>query len=185
VTEELSISCNPIGSGELQWRSSPGPGYSKAKANEYLRNRYERGREAFKITLQRIIRDDRCRSLIEGLRKEGLLDWQILGLVGGIIAQYQVQKKFPGRDPRTLRKEIWDRIYRPESVSDAEFDLNVLSAEMVAIQKKIISMAALTTWGLEIHRETPDFDATKKLLDVRFGHSTDDLPHDDPFVIRN
>jgi hypothetical protein len=182
---KLSISCNPIVSAELQWRSSPGPGYSKERAEEYLRNRYERGREAFKITLPRIIRDDRCRSIIEGLRKEGLLDWQILGLIGSMVAQYQVQKAFPDRDPRTLGKEITDRIYRAECVNDPQFDLKVFSTETVAVQKKIVSVAALKTWGLEIHRQTPDFTATKKLLDVRFGNSTDDLPHDDPFLLEN
>ena len=109
---KLSIDCNPIVSAELQWRSSPGPGYSKERAQEYLRNRYERCREAFKITLPRIIRDDRCRSIIEGLRTEGFLDWQILLVIGTIVAQHQIQKEFPDRDPRTLGKEIWDRIYR-------------------------------------------------------------------------
>ncbi|MBR1281351.1 hypothetical protein JQ597_04785 [Bradyrhizobium sp. AUGA SZCCT0177] len=180
---ELATSCDPVSSLELQWRSTPGPGYSKEKADEYLRNRYERGREAFQITLPRIVRDDRCRSIIHELRAEGFLDWQILGIVGAIVAQYQVQKEFPGLDPHALGKAVWDRIYRAERVSDAKFDLSVLSDETVAIQKKTIAIAALKTWGLEVHRQTPDFDATKKLLDVRYQHSTDDLPHDDPFAL--
>ena len=182
--QKLLADVVPIESGELQWRVSPGPGYSKERAEEFLRNRYEISQQAILLTLPRLIRDDRCRNIILGLRAEGLLDWQILGLAASIVAQYQVQAEFPDRDPRTLGKELADRVYRTESVNDPEFDLNAFSTETVAMQKKMLAMAALKTWGLEIHRQTPDFEATKKLLDVRYGHSTDDLPHDDPFVVR-
>jgi hypothetical protein len=160
-------------------------GLFQGAGRKYLRNRYDRSLEAFKITLPKIIGDNRCRLIIEGLRKEGFLDWQILAIIGSMVAQYQVQKEFSDRDPRTLRREIWDRIYRAECASDAQFDLDIFTLETVTVQKKTTAMAALTTWGLEMHRQTPDFDAMKKLLDVRYGHSIDDLPHDDPFAIEN
>ncbi|MGO9356273.1 MAG: hypothetical protein ACLP1D_01200 [Xanthobacteraceae bacterium] len=119
-----------------------------------------------------------------GLRAEGFLDWQILGLISSIVAQFQVEAQFPNTDARNLSKQIRDRIYRTERSTDPEFDLHAFRIDTVTIQKKILSVAALNTWGLEIHRQTPDFDAAKRLLDARYGHSTDDLPHDDPFLVR-
>ncbi|MCC8976240.1 hypothetical protein [Bradyrhizobium brasilense] len=180
---KLSVDVRPIEPDELKWRSAPGPGYSKNKAEEMLRNRYEKTRAAVLLTLPRLLKDDRCRKIIEGLRSEGLLDWQILNIVTSVVTQWQVQAQFPNCDPRELARQIQDRVFRAESVSDPEFDLNVFSAEVVKMQGRMLSMAALKSWGLEIHRRTPDFEATKKLLDVRYRHSLDDLPHGDPFSL--
>jgi hypothetical protein len=179
---ELSISITPVEPHELEWPSSTGPGYSKELAVEILNNRYNTTLPAIALTLPRLMAENRCRGIVEELRREGFLDWQILNLIASMVAQYQVQAQFPGRDPRELAKEIQERIYRAESTTDPKFDLSFFTAETVKIQKKFVAMAALKTWGLEIHRRTPNFEATKKLLDVRYGHSSDDIPHDDPFA---
>jgi len=182
---ELISSIAPIGSHELEWPSSLGPGYSRERAEEFLQNRYNISKQSIALTLPRLLRDDRCKKIIRELRKEGLLDWQILGIISSIVIQYQIQKMFPNRDVRALKKEMTDRIYRAERSADPDFDLNAFSDEIVAIQKKTLAVGALKTWGLEIHRQTPDFNAIKKLLDVRYMHSTDDLPHEDPFSMDN
>lgn len=174
----------PLESPELKWISSPGPNYSRKRADKYIRNRYERTNEALALTLPKLIRDVRCSRIIQDLRNEGLLDWQILNIIGSIVVQYQVQQQFPGKDLGVIAKEMQDRIYRREQEDDPKFDLNAFTIEVVSVQKKTIAISALRTWGLEIHRQTPDFEATKKLLDVRYWHSTDDLPHEDPFVTR-
>lgn len=178
---ELDIDLTPIEPEELKWRSSLGPGYSREKANEFLHNRYETSLPAIGITLSKLLGNDRSRKIIEGLKREGLLDWQILVITASIVAQYQVQKEFPGVDPRGLTKQIQSRIYRAERRSDPDFDLSEFSIERVEMQKKTLAPAALMTWGLAINRRTPDFDAIKRLLDIRYRHSSDDLPHDDPF----
>ena len=144
IRRSLSIDVTPIESDELKWTSSPGPGYSKEKAEEFLRNRYDISRRAVALTLPRPIRDDRCRTIIQGLKAEGFLDWQILSLICSIVAQQQVEAQFPNVDPRKLDKEMTDRIYRKENVSDPEFDLGAFTAEIVNIQKKILSIAALS-----------------------------------------
>jgi hypothetical protein len=173
----------PIESEELKWPLSPGPGYSRKRAEEFLRNRYEISQQAIALTLPRLLRDDRCKKIIQGLRADGFLDWQILSVICSIVAQHQVEAQFRNLDPRVLGEEMTDRIYRTERSSDAEFDLNAFTTDIVAMQKKMLSIAALRTWGLEIHRQTPDFNAARRLLDTRYGHSTDDIPHDDPFVL--
>jgi hypothetical protein len=115
------------------------------------------------------------------MKDEGLLDWQILSVIANIVCQYQVEKRAPGISPQMLAKEIQERAYREERDDDPQFDLNHLTDELVKMQQRILSAAAFKTWDLESHRRTPDFVAMKRLLDERYGHSTDDLPHADPF----
>ncbi|WP_404653694.1 hypothetical protein [Bradyrhizobium sp. USDA 336] len=171
----------PIEARELSWPVLPGPGYSRERAEEFLRNRYEVSQRSIEVTLPSLLADPRCRELIQELRVEGFLDWQILGIISSIVTQFQVEAASRGMDVRLLEAAMKDRIYRAEQASDPKFELGEFTRDRVFFQKKIVAVAALRAWGLEVHRQTPDFDGVKKLLDLRYGHSTDDLPHDDPF----
>ena len=73
------------------------------------------------------------------------------------------------------------RITREETDSDDVFDLMHLTADLLDIQLNVLTAATFKTWDLGCYRQTPDFKAMKRLLDERYGHSTDDVPHDDPF----
>jgi hypothetical protein len=173
---------NPIEAEELQWRTGPGPGYSRARAEEYLRNRYDLLSRAIKCTLPRLLSDDHCSRIIAKLQKDGLLDWQILAILANIVAQYQIEPNLHiGLDLGDMSKKLLNRIRREERDDDPQFDLSHLTVELVKIQKDILSAAAFKTWDLESHRATPDFVAMKQLLDQRYGHSSDDIVHDDPF----
>lgn len=171
----------PIEVGELGWRTGIGPGYTKEKADKYLRNRYEITLRALRVSLPRIMRDNRCRNLIGRMKGDGLLDWQILSILASIVCQCQVEERSLGVSPQMLAKEMRERLYREERDDDPQFDLNRLTEELVKVQQQILSAASFATWDLECHRQTPDFAAMKRLLDERYGHSVDDLPHPDPF----
>ena len=56
------------------------------------------------------------------------------------------------------------------------------SAVIVYIQKRIILGTIARTWELVLHRQTPDFEALAKLLDVRYNNSKDDVEHEDIFA---
>jgi hypothetical protein len=127
------------------------------------------------------MRDDRCKKLIARMKDDGLLDWQILSIIANIVCRYQVEERSPGMPPQMLGKEMRERLYREERDDDPQFDLNHLTDELVKMQQQILSAAAFNTWDLESHRQTPDFTAMKRLLDERYRHSIDDLPHADPF----
>jgi hypothetical protein len=83
----------PKEADELKWRNGPGPGYSRQRATEYLTNRYRRTHQGLRITLPRIVRDERCRGLLFKLRDNGILDWQILNALLTIVGQWQVEAK--------------------------------------------------------------------------------------------
>ena len=182
----LHTDFQPSEPAELCWRTGPGPGYSRSLAEKYLHRRYETTMRGLRVTLPRIVRDNRCRRLLLRIRAEGLLDWQILNALLTMVAQWQVEAKLgrpisPTSDPRS----IMDRALREEQDDDPPFDLSVLTEQRIRLQLKLGIPAAFSTWNLVSHRRTPDFDAMKRLLDERYRHSADDIPHTDPLARRH
>ena len=127
---DLRREFQPIEAGELKWRNGPGPGYSQSLAEEYLTNRYERTQRGLRVTLPRIVGDERCRRMLLKLRAEGVLDWQILNALFSIVAQSQVETKLgDALSSPADAKHMNDRSLRAEQASDPEFDLDVLTDE--------------------------------------------------------
>lgn len=114
-----------------------------------------------------------------------MLDWQILSVLANLVAVWQDRQKHGqpknqsefAASAERLRK----RLYRNEDASDADFDFSYLTDHIVDLQNATQTMMVLHYWGLVSHRHTPNFDAIKRLLDVRYMNSTDDIPHNDPF----
>jgi len=166
----------------MNWRGGPGPGYSRERAEEYLQNRYRRTLGGLRRTLPQLLENDHAKRYIAKLRDTGLLDWQILNIILSIVVQYQTGRKTGvSADNPIFQDAMHERIGRDESDDDAKFDPICLSEEDIEMQIGVSSAAAFKTWDLEINRQTPDFVAMKRLLDERYGHSRDDIPHDDPF----
>jgi hypothetical protein len=178
----MARAIDPIEAKELAWKAGLGPGYSIARAQEYLRNRYERTLNGLRLTLPRLLTDEHSRQVIARLGTDGLLDWQILSILFNIVGQYQTHQLIGGdAASERFRRAMFERMKRDEREDDPPFDLRYLTEEMVEAQRSISSAAAFHTWDLEINRQTPDFIAMKRLLDERYGHSSDDITHDDPF----
>ncbi|WP_149535763.1 hypothetical protein [Siccirubricoccus phaeus] len=180
----LSLDILPLENDELGWRDGPGPGYSVEKAREYIGNRYKVMIGGLRLTLPRMLADNRCRNLISKLRKEGCLDWHLLNVIYNIVGQWQVEKMgFSYQaSPEKMKKALMDRMWRDESDSDPIFDLSVFAEDRIKMQLQMLPAIVFSTWRLANHRQTPDFSAMKKLLDARYGHSTDDVDHIDPFA---
>jgi hypothetical protein len=183
ATLRIAPQFQPSEAAELCWRTGPGPGYSRSLAERHLHSRYETTTRGLRVTLPRIVKDNRCRRLLLRIRAEGLLDWQILSALLAMVAKWQVEAKL-GR-PISPTSDSWvmmDRAFREEQDDDPPFDLSVLTEQRMRMQLKLSIPAAFNTWGLMSHRRTPDFDAMKRLLDERYQHSADDIPHPDPLA---
>ena len=89
----LRTEFQPIEAEDFGWRTGPGPGYSRSLAEQHLRNRYEKTARGLRVTLPRIVKDNRCRRLLLRLRAEGVLDWQIMNALLTMVAQWQVEAK--------------------------------------------------------------------------------------------
>jgi hypothetical protein len=174
----------PVEAFDLRWKDTPGPGYSKDKAEEYLQKRYDIASSSIKVTLPRLLKDYRCRNKIEKLRQKGLPDWQILLLLSNIVCQWQIENKNSSKlSPFQLAALLKERIDREENDSDIRFSHEHLTDEIIESYRKVLIGSAFNVWDLHFYNETPDFSAMKKLLDVRYFHSTDDIPHEDPFKV--
>jgi hypothetical protein len=115
-----------------------------------------------RLTLPRILADQRVRALLLDLRARGFLDWQILAMLASIVAHYQVEAKAEHPFAPGMERSLQDRMSRPER-SDDPPDVSIIDGSR--------------TWGLAVHRRAPDLVGMKRLLDVRYRHSTDDIPH--------
>jgi hypothetical protein len=175
-------SMKPVESDELCWRTGAGPGYDPKLAEKYLRSRYEVTAKALRLTLPRLLSDRRCRDLIGDLRSCGFIDWQILTALSTIVSQWQIERLSSRLlPPNELGPMVMNRLLREETDDDPTFDLSHLTGELLDMQLNVLTVAAFKTWDLGSHRQTPDFNAMKRLLDERYRHSSDDIPHDDPF----
>ncbi len=167
---------------ELSWIDTPGPGYSWEKAEEVLKNRYEKTIKPIRLTLKRLIKEKRFRNVVQKLKQGGYLDWQILQIVMNIACNYrvsaEVSQDVSPEQYIAARMEIGTREERED---DSEIPLEIFSEDKIELFKYISLSSIAKGWGLVLHRKTPDFEALKKLLDVRYRNSTDDIEHDDFF----
>lgn len=172
----------PMESKELAWRSGPGPGYTKEKANQILVNRYRVGADAIRLSLPKIIGDPRGQAWIAKSREAGHLDWCTLGLLANLVCRNQTERRL-GRPLRPEDVALYTaRMLRSEEEADGEFDLGELTDENFEAQSRASLMAVANTWKLMSHLGTPVFDGFRRLLDERYGFSSDDIPHEDPFA---
>ncbi len=168
---------------ELAWIDTDGPGYSKKRAEEFVRNRYEQAIKPIRLTLSRLLEHEDFRDHIRKLRQEGHLDWEVLILVSNICVNHRVHELLtPTAPPNEQVRVMKELMFRDERESDLEVPPTVFTQDRVEVQKNISLAAVAKTWGLELHQQTPDFAAIKQLLDVRYHNSEDDLPHNELFV---
>ena len=167
---------------QLKWFKGPGITYSKVKADEFNKNRYERSIKSIRFTLKRILKENTFKQKVLQLKNEGFLDWQILGIISNITINYRLEKlSMYNRSRAMMEKIIQDLIYKEETNEDDEIPISEFSDDKIEIYKKILISAVAKNWGLEIKMDTPDFNAIKKYLDTRYFNSTDDIEHLDFF----
>lgn len=165
---------------ELAWPTTTAPGYSPERAREALANRYRRPWETARPSLERALADERVKGLLLGLRADGLLDWQILGILWSIICQAQVEAG-SRLSMDQLSRAFMDRSRRAERREDAVVDLSIIDAERLEGQRISSNAAVLNTWGLRPNRPDLDPEGLRRFLDVRYRQAVDDIPHDDLF----
>jgi hypothetical protein len=161
----------------LSWVNTPGWGYSENKAHEFLENRYRRNVIPIRHTLNRLKKDSKFKTWVNELRSEGYLDWQILGVISNLALNYRIRKICKPNNTQyysILMSEMMDK----EESAGSEFPDDLLYLEYNHIlMANLLSSARV--WGLENRTQTPDFKAWSKLLNERYFHNVDDIPHDD------
>jgi hypothetical protein len=178
----LSCSFEHEEHGQLAWKRSDGPGYSKVQAEEFLKNRYEKAIRPIRNSLPRLLKDHAFPGHIKKLRESGYLDWEILLIVANICVADRTQSLLSSTVPfHEQERVIKGLMFREEAESDKQISPSIFTEERIALQRKILLASVAGTWNLVLQQQTPDFVALEKLLDARYHNSDDDIPHSQLF----
>lgn len=162
---------------ELTWINIPGWGYTKTKAVEFLKNRYEATIIPIRKTLNKLKTSERFKVWVTERRSSGLLDWQILLIISNIVINHR-SGDIKQTDDLSQYQERMINLWKSEETDDdsANFPEDKLYSDYQNTIKTL-TLSNAKTWGLVTRTETPDFAAWLHLLNVRYFQSTDDIPH--------
>ena len=163
----------------LEWRTTPGPGYSKRKAKAAIRNRYRRSREVLTETLPRLAHDEDFLNVYGELREAGWLDWHVLlALLNARFNCRQMNKRWTEEEMRAAV----DAQLEPETDAEAPLPPEFLTVERLTQFRRVAFLSGVgINWDLELHQRTPDLQAVERLLLERYGYATDDVEHEPIF----
>ncbi len=163
---------------ELAWRETSGPGYSRKRAETFIRNRYKNAVRPIRLTLPRLTRDARIGSMLRNLHEEGLPDWQILNIIANMVTNFRVRNEIGSSNDVELMRETFAKwMFHDEQPADPAFSNDLFTEEEVKFAKNAAVTGTLHTWDLISNLRTPDFVAIRRFLDVRYRNSSDDVPH--------
>jgi hypothetical protein len=166
----------------LSWKNDPGPGYSREKATELLKNRYSNAIIPIRHTLETLQKSAEFGSLIKRLRSEGWLDWHILASISNVAVNYRVRQILgPFANPITERDLCLKIMNEPEREDTRPIPVSEFSEEKLRMALQVSMISTIKVLGLESRQRTPDFDGISHFLRNRYNYWTDDIDHEDPF----
>jgi hypothetical protein len=174
----------PLAHTELAWPDGPAPGYSAEKASIALNNRYSRTRSLAETVVPQLMANPASWNALEEQHRLGLPDWQLINAIFNFTLNASMEEELGGPllggtpDPSGVMQRAIKRMEAGDmpSIDPAKFD-----AAFLKFQMDLNVMATLKSWGLELHRQTPDGAAIRRFLNARYNNSTDDIPHEDHF----
>lgn len=166
---------------QLRWVDGDGPGYSRERAEEILSNRYAGAIKPIRLTLPHLLAYEEFRRLICQLKEENYLDWEILLLIINICVDHRLRIILPPTAPPDEQIKTMETMLHEEREDDVGIPVSVFTQDRISLQKKIQIATIAKTWGLELHKQTPDFIAIERFLDTRYHNSEDDIEHEDFF----
>ena len=168
---------------ELGWFDGPGPGYSKERSEEHIRNRYDNAVSSIRYTLVRLSGNGPFMEVVRRLKGEGWLDWHIVVAVANVTWNYRAlhQDISFGSGIQAIKEKMKQAIVREEREDTTPVPMAEYTEEAVRMALRISQLATLKTFKLECRQHTPDFEGLNDFLRVRFNYWTDDVEHEDPF----
>jgi hypothetical protein len=170
-------------SEELGWRSSPGPDYSREKAENMLKARYSGSIPPIRITLRKLIKDEGFRATLNKLRAEGWLDWHFLNALSNIAVNYRVMHTPEAQRSEEAADRIGNALMNSEEREDAiPIPTSVFSEHEMRQAISLSMIHTLRLFGPELRQLTPDLKAIDHFLRFRYNYWTDDIEHEDAFT---
>jgi hypothetical protein len=168
---------------QLEPITAPGPTYSRAQAEEMLRNRYKTLPPLIALTLPRLNQDAAFRAVVTELRRRGWLDWHLLTAAANIAMNHRLRVLGALRRPRSEdeRRRLGQLALQHETADMPAVPPTLFTLEAMENARCMAMLHLVEHWDLHGHQPTPDFPAITRLLADRYGYWTDDIAHDDPF----
>jgi len=183
VVPQEQLTFNVTETPELAWIDTIGPTYSKEKANEFLKNRYELPLVPIRYTLKKLLKSNDFKTIVEHLRTEGWLDWQILCCIANIAVNYRLTNNYEVQTNPILMMTLFQVLMQdPEISTTATVPLSEFTEAKIRFQFNILLISSLNTYELECRQRVPDFSAIALFFRIRYRYFTDDIPHEDPFI---
>lgn len=166
----------------LSWVNGPGPGYSKKKAESFLKNRYSRSLIPIRYTLKRLLKHAEFASTIKRLRQDGWLDWHLLASICNAAITYRARQCLPACTSLKAEKELYFKIMNePERKDSPPIPIQEFTEDKLRLALKFSMISTIRILDLELRQRTPDFEAIEHFLRHRYNYWTDDIDHIDPF----
>ena len=144
-------------------------------------NRYERFGPFTRWTRNRLAASPQFQTLVNMLRSEGWLDWQIMSVVFSIVHSSRVY-----RDGSPQSEEEYEqrsrRWFGEEQRNWPVVPVEAFSEQEMREMRGVSVASSLQVWDLVLRQLTPDFPAIERFLSVRYGYGSDDIEHPDPFL---
>ena len=169
---------------ELASPRTAGPGYSREKALEAIRARYERCAAVTRCTLPRVMAVPAIRALLRRLSEEGRPEWIILMALANTVMNHRMRER--GRPLASVPDEQWKvQAVREMQKEEKPGDPSPSPAEIsdvLPLQLNLVAATVAQFWGLQINQKTPDLDAIESLLKARYKYWDDDTDHPSYFA---
>ncbi|PKQ46079.1 hypothetical protein [Confluentibacter flavum] len=170
----------------MRWDDSLSEKYDVGFSVEAIENRFNNTKKSIYITIEKLKKDNEFIKLIHSLREEGWKDWQIITNIFNFMISYKV-RRFENIN-YTNEKEAIELInkmfvkYKNLDEKDCyiEFPVQAFKSKEFMEQFEVGIGSIIKTYGLENKSITPNFDAIKEFLDVRFNLAVDDYNENNP-----
>lgn len=178
ATQSLVLEAVP--KTELVWRAGRSPSHTPEAAAEKLRQRYEGGFRTARPVLDAHGAGGDLPRLVEELRADGWLDWQIAGALAPAAVSLRANLEYQrGASQRTVQRLMGEgmRQARDGAYSAPAWSKDFERSIRVCLEGSLVS--ALKAWGLGVNYPAPDLQAVRHFLEERFLHFSHDLPPDE------
>ena len=174
----------------LQWKSELSSKYSREQTIDHIRQRFRGNTRCIHITLARLKQHPGYEEWLQTLREEGWLDWQIAQAMSNYMLSYKATRQLEGQKfasaeeyEQALRVGM-GRIWKlDEQECYMFFPLEAFKTKEFRDQLEMNALFVLKSYGLENKSQTPNFDAIRDLLSVRFRMQADNTEDDNPFLL--
>lgn len=170
----------------MVWDSSLSAKYNKAFSLEAIENRFNNMHKCTYLTLEELKKLPDFPEWLNNLRSQGYKDWQILANMQNFMINYKVQvfekNEFNSEQEYVehLQKAFHKFMNMDEKDCYVKFPLEAFKSKEFIDQFNISLSSVLNTYGLETKLMTPNFEAIKEFLDIRFNMSVDDYNKNNP-----